>query len=138
MASAIGGLTSRVVRTFDRLDRSASRGVVPAPACAWDRHLRRYPLGPERRRPNACGGTRRGREWPARAVPRSRRRGYVRLDGEEAHLGRGTALAITEPSVRRSARAVRPRTTLLIVGAGRSPFTSTWNPSHFTDIRRPD
>ena len=60
------------------------------------------------------------------------------LDGEEAHLGRGTALAITEPSVRRSARAVRPGTTLLIVGAGRSPFTSTWNPSHFTDIRRPD
>jgi hypothetical protein len=48
------------------------------------------------------------------------------------------ALAITEPSVRRSARAVRPGTTLLIVGAGRSPFTSTWNPSHFTDIRRPD
>jgi len=57
---------------------------------------------------------------------------------EEARLDRGTALAITEPSVRRSARAVRPGTTLLIVGAGRSPFTSTWSPSHFTDIRRPD
>ena len=60
------------------------------------------------------------------------------LDGEEAHLGPGTALAITEPSVRRSAKAVRPGTTLLIVGAGHSAFTSTWNPSHFTDIRRPD
>ena len=69
---------------------------------------------------------------------------YLVLEGESmfeldgAHLGRGTALAISEPSVRRSARAVRPGTTLLIVGAGRSPFTSTWNPSHFTDIRRPD
>jgi hypothetical protein len=60
------------------------------------------------------------------------------LDGEEAHLDRGTALAITEPSVRRSARAVSRGTTLLVVGAGRSLFTSTWNPSHFSDIPRPD
>ena len=60
------------------------------------------------------------------------------LDGEETHLGRGTALAITEPAVRRSARAASPGTTLLVVGAGRSQFRSTWNPSHFTDIPRPD
>jgi quercetin dioxygenase-like cupin family protein len=60
------------------------------------------------------------------------------LDGEIARLDRGTALAITEPSVRRSARAVSPGTSLLIVGAGGAPFTSTWNPSHFTDIPHPD
>jgi len=60
------------------------------------------------------------------------------LDGEEARLDRGTALAITEPSVRRSAKALSQGTTLLIVGAGRPPFRSTWNASHFADIPRPD
>ena len=60
------------------------------------------------------------------------------LDGEEARLDRGTALAITEPSVRRSAKALSQGTTLLIVGVGRSPFRSTWNASHFADIPRPD
>jgi hypothetical protein len=60
------------------------------------------------------------------------------LDDEEARLDRGTALAITEPSVRRSARALSQGTTLLIVGAGRSPFRSTWKASHFADLPRPD
>lgn len=60
------------------------------------------------------------------------------LDGEEARLERGTALAITEPCVRRSAKALSQGTTLLIVGAGCSPFRSTWNASHFADIPRPD
>jgi hypothetical protein len=59
-----------------------------------------------------------------------------KLDGKEARLDRGTALAITEPSVRRSATALSQGTTLLIVGAGGSPFRSTWNASHFADIRR--
>ena len=60
------------------------------------------------------------------------------LDGEEAHLDRGTAVAVTEPSVRRSARALIAGTTLLIIGAGSEAFRSTWNPDHFSDIPRPD
>jgi hypothetical protein len=60
------------------------------------------------------------------------------LDDEQAHLDRGTALAITDPSVRRSAKAVTSGTALLIVGAGSEPFKSTWNPDHFSDIPRPD
>ena len=60
------------------------------------------------------------------------------LDDEQAHLDRGTALAVTDPSVRRSAKAVLSGTALLVVGAGSEPFTSTWNPDHFSDIPRPD
>jgi quercetin dioxygenase-like cupin family protein len=60
------------------------------------------------------------------------------LDGEQARLDRGTALAITDPSVRRSARAVTSGTALLIVGASGEAFESTWNPDHFRDIPRPD
>jgi len=60
------------------------------------------------------------------------------LDDEQAHLDRGTALAVTDPSVRRSARAVISGTALLIVGASSEPFKSTWNPDHFNDIPRPE
>jgi uncharacterized cupin superfamily protein len=60
------------------------------------------------------------------------------LDGERARLDKGTALAVTDPAVRRSARALMPGTALLIVGAGDEPFRSTWNPRHFGDIPRPD
>ena len=59
------------------------------------------------------------------------------LDGNEAHLGRGFALAVTDPSVRRSATALREGTALLIIGAGPDTFRSTWNPRHFRDIPRP-
>jgi hypothetical protein len=61
-----------------------------------------------------------------------------RLDGEEARLGRGSALAITDPTVTRSARAVVAGTALLIVGASDRPFTSTWDAAHFADIRQPE
>jgi hypothetical protein len=60
------------------------------------------------------------------------------LDDEQAHLDRGTALAVTDPAVRRSARAVTSGTALLIVGASSEPFKSTWNRDHFSDIPRPD
>lgn len=71
---------------------------------------------------------------------------YLVLEGEavfdiedkQAHLRRGTALAVTDPAVRRSARAVTSGTTLLIVGAGNEPFKSTWNRDHFSNISRPD
>jgi hypothetical protein len=58
------------------------------------------------------------------------------LDGEQARLGRGSTLAITDPSVRRSATARSEGTALLIIGAGPETFRSTWNSSHFSDIPR--
>ena len=61
-----------------------------------------------------------------------------RLDEEEALLGPGAAVAVTDPAVRRSAKAVSPGAALLIVGAGNEPFRSTWNPNHFRDITRPE
>ena len=60
-----------------------------------------------------------------------------RLDDEDAQLGRGTAVAVTDPAVRRSAKALNSGTTLLIVGASNETFRSTWNPDHFTNIPRP-
>jgi hypothetical protein len=60
------------------------------------------------------------------------------LDGEEVRLEPGTALAVTDPSVRRDAKALAAGTALLIIGAGRIPFASTWNPEHFKDIPQPD
>ena len=60
------------------------------------------------------------------------------LDGEEARLERGAALAVTDPSVRRNAKALTAGTALLVIGAGTTPFVTTWNPSHFSDIPRPD
>ena len=60
------------------------------------------------------------------------------LDGEEARLDRGSAVAVTDPSVRRSATAQREGTALLIIGAGPETFRSTWNPGHFSDIPRPE
>ena len=59
------------------------------------------------------------------------------LDGEHARLERGSALAVTDPSVRRSATALRGGTSLLVIGAGAGAFRSTWNPGHFSDIPRP-
>ena len=61
-----------------------------------------------------------------------------RLDDEEARVGRGSAVAVTDPSVRRSASALREGTALLIIGAGPLAIKSTWNSGHFTDIPRPD
>jgi len=60
------------------------------------------------------------------------------LDGQQAQLDRGAAVAVTDPTVRRSARAVISGTALLIVGASGEPFKSTWNPDHFRDISRPE
>jgi mannose-6-phosphate isomerase-like protein (cupin superfamily) len=60
------------------------------------------------------------------------------LDDEQVDLDRGTALAVTDPSVRRSAKAVTAGTALLIVGASSEPFKSTWHPDRFADIPRPN
>lgn len=61
-----------------------------------------------------------------------------RLDGDEARVGPGSAVAITDPSVRRSATARREGTALLIIGAGPEPFRSTWDPGHFRDLPEPE
>jgi len=58
------------------------------------------------------------------------------LDGDRVRATQQTVIAVTDPAVRRSARAVRPGTMLLVVGAGEGPFTSTWNPGHFEDVPR--
>ena len=60
------------------------------------------------------------------------------LDGEEARLERGDALAVVDPTVRRRARALTAGTTLLVVGSANGPFESSWNPAHFTEIPRPE
>ena len=60
------------------------------------------------------------------------------LDGQETRLDEGSAVAVTTPAVRRRAVAESKGTALLIIGAGPSTFTSTWNPSHFKDIPRAD
>jgi hypothetical protein len=60
------------------------------------------------------------------------------LDGEETRVERADALAVTDPSVRRRARALTAGTTLLVVGSANGPFESSWNPAHFADIQRPE
>jgi len=59
------------------------------------------------------------------------------LDGEGAQVERGEALAVTDPKVRRRARALNAGTMLLVVGSANGSFESTWNPAHFADIPRP-
>ena len=59
------------------------------------------------------------------------------LDGEEVYLQRGEALAVTDATVRRRAKALTAGTTLLVVGSADGPFDSTWNAAHFADIPRP-
>jgi hypothetical protein len=60
------------------------------------------------------------------------------LDGDQVQVGKWAAVAVIDPSVRRSARAGTAGTTLLAIGAGDKPFASTWDASHFDDIPRPD
>jgi hypothetical protein len=65
-------------------------------------------------------------------------RSLIELDREEVHLDGGTAVAVTDPSVRRSAKALTQGTKLLVVGAGTAPFVSTWNSRHFRGIPQPE
>jgi len=65
-------------------------------------------------------------------------RAVFQLDGEQVHVDAGTCVAVTDPSVSRSAHALTGGTKLLVVGAGTAPFASTWSPSHFSDIPRPE
>ena len=60
------------------------------------------------------------------------------LDGEEVKLERGDVLAVTDPGVRRRAKALSAGTMLLVVGSADGPFESTWNSAHFADVPRPE
>jgi hypothetical protein len=64
-------------------------------------------------------------------------RALFELDGERAEVGARTAVAVTDPSVRRSARALEAGTSVLVVGAAAGPFVSTWDATHFDGIPRP-
>jgi hypothetical protein len=65
-------------------------------------------------------------------------RAMFSLEGEQLPLSAGAAVAITEPSVRRSALALVQGTKLLVIGAADVPYASTWKPSHFNGIPRPE
>jgi uncharacterized cupin superfamily protein len=58
------------------------------------------------------------------------------LDGEHVRAPRGTAVAVSEPAVRRHAVARSAGTALLAVGAAPGSFATTWQTSHFTDLPR--
>ena len=64
-------------------------------------------------------------------------RGAVRfsLDSEEHTVEAVGIVAVTDPSVRRSAAAAEPGATLLALGAeGRVEFQSTWRSTWFADV----
>ncbi len=58
------------------------------------------------------------------------------LAGERIRATKGTAIAVTDPAVRRRANARAPGTTLLAVGASEGPFSTTWRKSHFEHVPR--
>jgi hypothetical protein len=58
------------------------------------------------------------------------------LDDQHIRATKHTAISVNDPAVRRSARALVPGTTLLVVGASEGRFTSTWNPEHFKGVPR--
>ena len=59
------------------------------------------------------------------------------LDGEQISVEADGAVAITDPTLRRSAKALSSGTKLLVIGASNAAFTSTWDAAHFTEIPRP-
>ena len=59
------------------------------------------------------------------------------LDGEAIEAPAVTVVAIRDPSVRRSAIALEPGTTLLALGGPpRETFRSTWREAHFQGVPR--
>jgi hypothetical protein len=59
------------------------------------------------------------------------------LDGKTVEAPAITVVAIRDPSVRRSATAAEPGTTLLALGGcPRADFESTWREEHFEGVRR--
>jgi hypothetical protein len=56
------------------------------------------------------------------------------LAGEQATTG--TAIAVTDPTVKRLAVARVAGTMILEVGASEGPFSTTWRESHFENVPR--
>ena len=65
-------------------------------------------------------------------------RGEVRfsLDGETVEAGEGTAVAVTDPEVRRAALAQSSPAAVLALGVRPGCFETTWREEHFTDVPR--
>ena len=62
-------------------------------------------------------------------------RALFALDGAQHEAGTGDLVVVTEPAVRRSARALVAGTSVLAVGApARSDFASTWSSRHFAAV----
>ena len=59
------------------------------------------------------------------------------LDGERVSVPADRVVAVTDPTVRRSAKALSSGTELLVIGASNAAFASTWHPRHSTEIPRP-
>jgi len=60
------------------------------------------------------------------------------LDGEEVKLERGDVLAVTDPGVRRRAKALSAGTMLLVVGSADDRFESTRKSAHLAEFPRPE
>ena len=57
------------------------------------------------------------------------------LGGESVEAEAVSVVAVRDPSVTRSAVALEPGTTLLVVGGPRrADFRSTWRAEHFADV----
>jgi hypothetical protein len=60
------------------------------------------------------------------------------LAGEHIRATKGTAIAVTDPTVTRRAVALVPGTALLAIGASEGSFSTTWRKSHFENVARAD
>jgi quercetin dioxygenase-like cupin family protein len=57
------------------------------------------------------------------------------IDGRETVVPAGSVVAITDPTVRRTAVAAEPGTTVVVVGGRRAPeFDSSWRREHFETV----
>ena len=62
----------------------------------------------------------------------------VVLDGKRAEVDAGTIVAVPDPSVRRSIRALEPGAAVLAVGGNPGSFVTTWRAEHFRDVPHAD
>jgi quercetin dioxygenase-like cupin family protein len=59
------------------------------------------------------------------------------IAGKETVVAAGSVVAITDPTVPRKAVAIEPGTTVVVVGGARKAgFDSSWQPEHFVSVPR--
>jgi hypothetical protein len=64
-------------------------------------------------------------------------RAAFRIGDDAFEAAAGSVVAIRDPTLRRSAVAAEPGTTLLAIGAAPDrPFATTWLPHHFAEVPR--